>query len=350
MRRTVRSRSLLIAVTAAAALGWPGAAPAAAASFDVTCDVVVSGAFNLTTTVDQTIELTLSAPTEVEAGTTFQVTIPARTVALPADSSGIAIARYSNLSTVYRVTDGTPVPGSASDPSVTISGSDVTTFLAGPVPPGDLDLPAITFDVTAGAAGTTITTRGVQTTLRAHLDVIASVADTTCPIPATPTLSTTQVVEPPPPGAPDAVADTAQTTTGTPVSVDVLANDVPDGSDPIDEASLTVSDPPSHGSASVAGTLVTYVPADGFVGTDSFEYRVCSAGGGACDTARVTVEVLAAPAATTTTTAATAPSTTAAAPAELPRTGTGAGRAVPVAAVLAVAGAGSVAAARRRRS
>lgn len=346
MRRTVRPRSLLFAVTIAAAVGWPGARPAAAVTFAVTCDVVVSGALNLTTTVDQTIDLSMTAPAEVETGTTFQMTIPARTVNLPAVNSGIAIASYSNLSTVYRVTGGTPVPGSASDPSVTISGSDVTTFLAGPVPPGDLNLPAITFDVGAGAAGTTITTRGVQTTLRAHLDVIASVADTTCPIPATPVLSTTQVVEPPPPGAPDAVADHARTTAGTPVDVDVLANDVPDDTDPIDTASLTVSAPPSHGTATVAGTVITYVPAGGFVGTDTFEYRVCSAGGGACDTARVTVEVLAAPAATTTT-AATTPSTTAAAPAELPRTGTG--TAAPVAAALAAAGAGAVAAAQRRR-
>ena len=71
--------------------------------------------------------------------------------------------------------------------------------------------------------------------------------------------------------APTADDDTASTETNTPVLVDVLDGDTdPNG----DALTPVIVDQPSHGAAQVNddGT-VTYTPADGFKGTDSFTYR-----------------------------------------------------------------------------
>uniref|UniRef100_UPI002638FC81 Ig-like domain-containing protein n=1 Tax=Ilumatobacter sp. TaxID=1967498 RepID=UPI002638FC81 len=96
---------------------------------------------------------------------------------------------------------------------------------------------------------------------------------------------------------PDAVDDTASTVEEAPVAIDVLANDSdPDGT--LDPSSVTGGDgvngllEPSNGSLSVNPTTgeITYTPDPGFVGSDSFAYRVCDDDGD-CDIAIVTVTV-----------------------------------------------------------
>jgi hypothetical protein len=91
-----------------------------------------------------------------------------------------------------------------------------------------------------------------------------------------------------------AVDDTANTAFQTPVAIGVTANDSdPDGN--LSPGTVQVTSPPSHGSVSCsANGVCTYIPNTGFSGTDTFEYRVCDADG-ACDTARVTITVGAAP-------------------------------------------------------
>ncbi|WP_198665920.1 MULTISPECIES: putative Ig domain-containing protein [unclassified Sphingomonas] len=42
---------------------------------------------------------------------------------------------------------------------------------------------------------------------------------------------------------------------------------------------VTITTPPAHGSASVSGTIVTYVPANGYFGADSFGYAATGPGG-----------------------------------------------------------------------
>ncbi|PIE65338.1 MAG: hypothetical protein CSA24_02780, partial [Deltaproteobacteria bacterium] len=87
--------------------------------------------------------------------------------------------------------------------------------------------------------------------------------------------------------APVALDDAASTVADTPVTIAVLGNDL--GAGP-----LTVSGTigaPGSGTVTVNpdGTL-TYTPAEGFEGTDSFEYEVCDAQG-LCASAVVTVTV-----------------------------------------------------------
>jgi Bacterial Ig domain len=89
---------------------------------------------------------------------------------------------------------------------------------------------------------------------------------------------------------PFATADRALTTAGVPVDVDVLANDV----EPLG-GTLTIA---GFSAASAKGGTVTqaanglrYAPPAGFVGTDTFTYRVKGSGGLESDPATVTVEV-----------------------------------------------------------
>ena len=75
----------------------------------------------------------------------------------------------------------------------------------------------------------------------------------------------------------DAVADTAVTAPGVPVTINVLAND----KDATGARSLAVASvsKPQFGTATTDGKSVTYTPNANFTGTDSFSYFVTSAGG-----------------------------------------------------------------------
>ena len=87
---------------------------------------------------------------------------------------------------------------------------------------------------------------------------------------------------------PVAFADIASTQQNTPVSIAVLANDSdPDG----DLLTVTVSTPPTHGTAVVNGNgTVTYTPASGFAGADGFTYAISDGFGGTAS-AGVTITV-----------------------------------------------------------
>jgi Big-like domain-containing protein len=88
--------------------------------------------------------------------------------------------------------------------------------------------------------------------------------------------------------APDAVADSATVTAGASVAISVLAND---GDADGNTLSVTATTAPAHGSVQVgASGVITYSPASGYTGSDSFTYTI-SDGRGGTDTASVTVNV-----------------------------------------------------------
>ncbi|HEX2122028.1 MAG TPA: Ig-like domain-containing protein, partial [Thermoanaerobaculia bacterium] len=93
--------------------------------------------------------------------------------------------------------------------------------------------------------------------------------------------------------APEAGDDSASTATDTPVTIDVLANDSDADGDPM---TISAVGAPSNGSASASGGSITYTPAAGFAGTDTFTYTVSDSFGGS-DSATVTVVVNGGPAA-----------------------------------------------------
>ncbi len=74
--------------------------------------------------------------------------------------------------------------------------------------------------------------------------------------------------------APEAADDSASTCQGEPVEIDVLANDrALTGT--LDPSTVTVTAGPDHGSATPdAQGMVTYTPAAGYAGPDSFQYTV----------------------------------------------------------------------------
>ena len=87
--------------------------------------------------------------------------------------------------------------------------------------------------------------------------------------------------------SPTANDDSAQTTSGTAVSINVLANDTDaDG----DTLTISAVNTPQNGTAEIVSSSIVYTPGTGFTGTDTFEYTV-SDGNGGTDTATVTVTV-----------------------------------------------------------
>jgi peptidoglycan/xylan/chitin deacetylase (PgdA/CDA1 family)/lysophospholipase L1-like esterase len=89
---------------------------------------------------------------------------------------------------------------------------------------------------------------------------------------------------------PVAVNDTASTTQGTPVTIDVVANDTDDVG--VVAASVTVVTSPANGAAVPNGSgSVTYTPGGTFTGTDTFRYTVADGQGAVSNAATVTVTV-----------------------------------------------------------
>ena len=76
------------------------------------------------------------------------------------------------------------------------------------------------------------------------------------------------------PVAPIALADTATVVSATPTSIGVLANDH-DPQNNIDPATLTITQAPAHGTASVSAGNVIYTSRARFFGRDSFTYQIC---------------------------------------------------------------------------
>jgi outer membrane protein OmpA-like peptidoglycan-associated protein len=91
--------------------------------------------------------------------------------------------------------------------------------------------------------------------------------------------------------APVAVDDVASVRNDATVSIAVLANDSDPDGDALAIASVGVA---ANGTATLAGTSVTYAPRAGFTGTDSFSYVVRDPSG-LTATARVTVTVTGTP-------------------------------------------------------
>jgi hypothetical protein len=90
--------------------------------------------------------------------------------------------------------------------------------------------------------------------------------------------------------APVAMDDDVATDPGTPVTIDVLANDTDDSA--LDPASVAIAAGPAHGIVAVLPDgRIDYTPAGGFEGVDTFTYTVADDEGLAGPAATVTVTV-----------------------------------------------------------
>jgi len=84
----------------------------------------------------------------------------------------------------------------------------------------------------------------------------------------------------------DIVADSASTLRDQPVAINVMANDNFERS----TAAVGSTTQPAHGSVTLSGNVVTYTPAPGYSGSDSFTYTVNS--GTTTETATVSINVV----------------------------------------------------------
>lgn len=101
------------------------------------------------------------------------------------------------------------------------------------------------------------------------------------------TLSIAAVLTDPGNQAPIAQDDTGVTHHDEPVSINILANDSDPDNDPL---SFEITSQPQHGSLTIDGGIVTYIPDDGYSGKDTFGYTL-SDGNGGKDNAIVTISI-----------------------------------------------------------
>ena len=87
---------------------------------------------------------------------------------------------------------------------------------------------------------------------------------------------------------PTALDDVVTTQQGFAITITVMANDSDLDGDPL---SVTLVTQPGHGSAAVSGGQIVYSPQAGFIGSDTFIYRIQDGKGG-LDTATVIVHVI----------------------------------------------------------
>ncbi len=93
--------------------------------------------------------------------------------------------------------------------------------------------------------------------------------------------------------APMAANDSVTTASGTPVVIYVLANDSDPDGDTLDRTKLAITSAPAHGGVAINKTTggITYTPAAGYNGPDSFAYTVKDIRGATSNPATVTINV-----------------------------------------------------------
>ena len=304
-------------------------------------------------------DFTLEGPTEVFAGESFTTVSPSSARDVPTTSNGQTINEVKKIKTGIQVTGAADIGnpqlsgGDVINDTATLNGNTINLTLPGNktgslhagsgtewFAPGvaSFTAPKVETEVAAGAAGSQIQAKVVSfetNSVVAGGAIVAGVRN--CTAQGDNVIATVNVVNPPPPGAPNAVSDIAETDHDEAVTIDVLANDEANENLAIDESSLAITADPSSGTAAInADGTITYTPNAGFTGTDEFEYELCSIPSedpqnpSGCDTALVTVTVNPEVQATTTTVAPTtvaptAPPATTAPTNTLPVTGDSSG-------------------------
>jgi LPXTG-motif cell wall-anchored protein len=256
-----------------------------------------------------------------------------------------------DVTTVVFTDDGLP-PSAAPDSATTIAGKSVDVDVLAndntQGAPGTISAVTQPADGTAtiepapatGTATTdaaTTSSTGAQTVLyapKAGFVGTDTFSYTLSTANGTSAVKVTSTVDPPPPTAKN---DTATTTSGQAVSIDVTANDSANGAKTLTVTALTA---PAHGSAKIVGGRVVYTAAAGFVGTDHLTYTVSNGFGTATATITITVSAPPVPKPTPSPASSTG---------SLANTGLDSEGLLGLAGGLLLAGAGTLAAGRRRR-
>ncbi|RCG28658.1 hypothetical protein DQ384_23240 [Sphaerisporangium album] len=202
---------------------------------------------------------------QIAPGGIFTLTLAHRTAQWP-----LLVSRYTttwDLSSLLAYADVVGQSGTG-----TISGNSLSITSAGTKT--DPSPKVITFRVRQGTIGGAMTIRptGISSVIAAPGQLGNNTPAPAIQIVGGQSISPTKAAD-----------DSATTTQGRAVSVPVLANDT--GSSPV----ISSVTQPRNGTATISGGNVTYTPAAGFAGTDTFTYTVTTACG--TSTATVTVAV-----------------------------------------------------------
>ncbi len=180
------------------------AAPASAdpVSVNWSCRGTILGVGQTST---MTTSVTGEAPSSAASGSAVAITITPGASSVPSSASGFTVNNISNLKmTIPTPVNSTLVSATASGGTVagtvTTSGGNVVLTVPGPIAGGtSFTPPAVTVNVTAGAAGTPITSKYAGTsytspgmTMTTNVALVGNVATSCFPDPS-PTLTTTTV-------------------------------------------------------------------------------------------------------------------------------------------------------------
>ncbi|MEZ0538337.1 Ig-like domain-containing protein [Fibrella arboris] len=198
------------------------------------------------------------------------------TVSAPANQSPLVTPDFTD------VIVGVPATGNVLTNDHDPEGSPLTASVIGSPPPGLTLSPDGSYTYTAPVGTTAPVSVPIQVCDGATPPACATTTLTLLPVP---------VANPATNDAPIANPDTPKTTTGVPLIVAVLANDVDPEGQPLSNPVIVTQ--PTHGTALVNpdGT-VSYTPTAGYTGTDQLTYSVCDGGTSpACATALVTFTI-----------------------------------------------------------
>lgn len=204
---------------------------------------------------------------QIAPGGTFTLTLTHRTSKWP--GFPFPVTRYTTTWDISSLLAHADVVGQSG--TGTISGR--TLSIASPGNRADPSPKVITFRVRQGTIGRSMTIRPMA--ISSDRSAPGQLGNNT-PAPPIQIVSGQSI-------SPTKAADDTASTPGKPVSVPVLANDTAIA------PTITSVTKPAGGTATISGGNVTYTPAPGFAGTDTFTYTITTACGQS--TAKVTVAV-----------------------------------------------------------
>ncbi len=188
-----------------------GAAGAGTVHIQTKCSGTLNGS-NIT--VDRAFDPTANAPAQVAEDENYTVTVPGGTTTLENKQAGLNVASYEQLYTLFGVVGGTVTSvDPAPDPTINGNSTPGEAFVdgngrvrigtPGPVPPGTLVTPTVTFHVQPDPGSSWVGTKitAFQAGSIVHFSGATGTASAICPLNDR-TLSATRVGDFPPPAGP----------------------------------------------------------------------------------------------------------------------------------------------------
>ena len=234
----------------------PNTGPAAGGTTVVITGTNFTGTSVVTFGATTATSFTVNSATQITATTPAHAAGPADIVVMTTAGSATFTSGFTYLAAIPTVTAISPGSGpQAGGTSVTITGTD----LAGAT--------AVTFGGSAASGFTVNSATQITATTPAHA---AGAVDVAVTAPGGSAILTNGYAFLNPPVVSGVVATVAQNSSANPITLAITGGAA---------TSVAVSTAAAHGTATASGTAITYTPAAGYVGSDSFAYTATNADG-----------------------------------------------------------------------